>query len=39
MRPLILHSSSAGTSPQRRRVVHFELAAENLPNGLDWYGS
>jgi len=39
MRPLILHSSSAGTSPKKRRIVHFEFSAENLPNGLDWYGS
>jgi ectoine hydroxylase-related dioxygenase (phytanoyl-CoA dioxygenase family) len=39
MRPLILHSSSAGTSPKNRRVIHFELSAESLPNGLNWYGS
>jgi ectoine hydroxylase-related dioxygenase (phytanoyl-CoA dioxygenase family) len=39
MRPLILHSSSAGTSPKNRRVVHFEFSADDLPNGLDWYGS
>jgi hypothetical protein len=39
MRPLILHSSSAGTSPKNRRVVHLEFSAEALPNGLDWYGS
>jgi ectoine hydroxylase-related dioxygenase (phytanoyl-CoA dioxygenase family) len=39
MRPLILHSSSAGTSPRNRRVVHLELAAEELPGGLTWYGS
>ena len=39
MRPLILHSSSAGTSPKNRRVIHFEFSAEALPNGLNWYGS
>jgi ectoine hydroxylase-related dioxygenase (phytanoyl-CoA dioxygenase family) len=39
MRPLILHSSSAGLSPKNRRVVHFEFSAEDLPDGLDWYGS
>jgi len=39
MRPLILHSSSAGTSPKNRRVVHFEFSAQELPNGLNWYGS
>ena len=39
MRPLIVHSSSAGTSPKHRRVIHIEFSAENLPNGLDWYGS
>lgn len=39
MRPLILHSSSAGKSPKNRRVIHFEFAAEELPNGLKWYES
>ena len=39
MRPLILHSSSAGTSPKNRRVIHFEFSADELPNGLNWYGS
>jgi ectoine hydroxylase-related dioxygenase (phytanoyl-CoA dioxygenase family) len=39
MRPLILHSSSAAASPKNRRVVHFEFSADDLPNGLDWYGS
>ncbi len=39
MRPLLLHSSSAGLNPQHRRVIHFELAAEDLPNGLTWYDS
>jgi ectoine hydroxylase-related dioxygenase (phytanoyl-CoA dioxygenase family) len=39
MRPLILHSSSAAASPKNRRVIHFEFSAQDLPNGLDWYGS
>jgi ectoine hydroxylase-related dioxygenase (phytanoyl-CoA dioxygenase family) len=39
MRPLAVHSSSAGTNPKHRRVIHFEFSAENLPNNLDWYGS
>jgi ectoine hydroxylase-related dioxygenase (phytanoyl-CoA dioxygenase family) len=39
MRPLILHSSAAGTEPKNRRVIHFECAREALPNGLDWYDS
>lgn len=39
MRPLVVHSSSAGTSPENRRVIHLEMAAENLPDNLKWYGS
>ena len=39
MRPLLVHSSSAGTRPTHRRVIHIEYAAENLPNNLEWYGS
>lgn len=39
MRPLTVHSSSAGTAPKHRRVIHIEFAAENLPNNLEWYGS
>ena len=39
MRPLLVHSSSAGTNPTHRRVIHIEYSAENLPNGLKWYGS
>jgi ectoine hydroxylase-related dioxygenase (phytanoyl-CoA dioxygenase family) len=37
MRPLLLHASSACTTPKPRRVVHFEFAAEDLPNGLQWH--
>jgi ectoine hydroxylase-related dioxygenase (phytanoyl-CoA dioxygenase family) len=39
MRPLLVHSSSAGTNPRRRRVIHFEVSADDLPGGLSWYGS
>ena len=39
MRPLILHSSSAAANPKNRRVIHLEFAAQDLPNGLIWYGS
>ncbi len=39
MRPLLVHSSSSGTNPTHRRVIHIEFSAENLPNGLEWYGS
>jgi Phytanoyl-CoA dioxygenase (PhyH) len=36
MRPLLLHSSSPATVPGRRRVIHLEFAAEELPNGVEW---
>ena len=36
MRPLILHRSSPATSPTRRRVLHIEYAAVDLPGGLRW---
>ena len=36
MRPLLLHASSASELPARRRVLHLEYAAENLPDGLQW---
>lgn len=39
MRPLVVHSSSAGSSPKNRRVIHLEFSADDLPNGLEWYGS
>jgi ectoine hydroxylase-related dioxygenase (phytanoyl-CoA dioxygenase family) len=39
MKPLIVHSSSSGTSPNHRRIIHFEFSANNLPNGLQFYGS
>ena len=37
MRPLLLHASASGTGPGRRRVIHLEYAAEDLPGGLEWY--
>jgi hypothetical protein len=39
MRPLLLHSSSSAKSPNHRRVVHIEFAAEALPDGLEWHTS
>lgn len=36
MRPLLLHASSKATRPSRRRVLHVEFAAEDLPTGLRW---
>lgn len=36
MRPLLLHSSAAAINPTRRRVLHFEYAAVQLPDGLAW---
>jgi hypothetical protein len=37
MRPLLLHASSAATSPGHRRVIHLEYAAGPLPAGLHWH--
>ena len=39
MRPLLVHSSSSGTRPKNRRVIHIEFASQDLPDGLEWYGS
>jgi hypothetical protein len=36
-RPLLLHASSAATVPSHRRVIHLELAAEQLPGELRWH--
>lgn len=36
MRPLLLHSSSAGSQPSHRRVVHLEFSSCELPAGLEW---
>lgn len=37
MQPLLLHASSAGTSPHHRRVVHLEGSADELPPQLEWH--
>ena len=39
MRPLLVHSSLPARKPVHRRVIHIEFAAEDLPDGLKWYGS
>ncbi|MGI8543650.1 MAG: phytanoyl-CoA dioxygenase family protein [Aridibacter sp.] len=39
MKPLLVHSSSAGSKPKNRRVVHIDFSNVSLPNGLKWYGS
>lgn len=36
LRPLLLHASSAASVPGRRRVIHLEFAAEELPGRLEW---
>jgi len=36
MRPLLLHASSRSTSDRHRRVLHFEYAGRELPEGLAW---
>ena len=37
MRPLLLHASSAASSPEHRRVLHIEYAGVDLPGGLEWF--
>jgi ectoine hydroxylase-related dioxygenase (phytanoyl-CoA dioxygenase family) len=36
MRPLLLHASSPSEQPTHRRVLHFDFATGQLPNGLNW---
>jgi ectoine hydroxylase-related dioxygenase (phytanoyl-CoA dioxygenase family) len=36
MKPLVLHASSKSKVPGRRRVLHVEFAAGELPGGLCW---
>jgi hypothetical protein len=36
LRPLLLHASGLATRPGRRRVLHVECAAEQLPGELEW---
>ena len=38
MRPLLVHASSPCEFPGRRRVIHIEYAAIELPGGLEWQG-
>lgn len=37
-RSSILHASDAALRPNRRRVLHVDFSAEDLPNGLEWLG-
>lgn len=37
MRPLVLHTSAPAKRPSRRRVIHLEYAAIDLPEGLRWH--
>lgn len=39
MKPLLVHSSSAGSKPKNRRVIHIDFSNAILPNGLKFYGS
>ncbi|MCL1472329.1 phytanoyl-CoA dioxygenase family protein [Argonema antarcticum] len=39
MRPLLVHASQPARNPRHRRVIHIEFVAEELPDGLEWYGS
>lgn len=36
MRPLLLHASSEAVTPDHRRVLHVEFAADPLPGWLEW---
>jgi len=36
MRPHILHSSSKGSRPSQRRVLHLEYSSFKLPAGITW---
>lgn len=36
MSPLLLHASSTACEPRRRRVLHFEYSAAELPGELIW---
>ncbi len=37
MNPLLFHSSRKATNPSRRRVIHIEYSAMELPEPLEWY--
>lgn len=36
MRPLLLHRSGSARADRRRRVLHLEFSARDLPGGLEW---
>lgn len=36
MKPLLVHASSPARNPRRRRVIHIDFAATQLPSGLSW---
>jgi len=36
MRPLAVHASHRAAKPNRRRVIHLEYAAVDLPTPLEW---
>ena len=36
MHPMILHASPKTKNQKRRRVIHLEFGAEELPGGLEW---
>ncbi len=36
MRPLLFHSSRKASNPSRRRVIHIEYSAMDLPGNLEW---
>lgn len=37
MKPLTIHASSPSAKPSRRRVLHLEYSASELPGGLQWH--
>jgi hypothetical protein len=39
MKPLLVHASKRSIIPAPRRIIHIEFAAQQLPNGLQWYCS
>jgi ectoine hydroxylase-related dioxygenase (phytanoyl-CoA dioxygenase family) len=36
MRPLLLHASSPSQAAGHRRVIHFDFASSELPQGMQW---
>lgn len=36
MKPLLVHSSRSAALPSRRRILHLEFSADDLPGGLSW---